>query len=62
MACGTEDFLIEPNRQLAKYFSDKKADCTYLEGPGNHNMQFWFEYLPKAVETLISQKLMFNYE
>lgn len=53
MACGTEDFLLEPNRQLAKYFSDKKADCTYLEGPGNHNMQFWFEYLPKAVDFLI---------
>lgn len=53
MACGTEDFLLEPNRQLAKYFSDKKANFEYQEGPGSHNMQFWFEYLPKAVDFLI---------
>lgn len=41
MACGTEDFLIEPNNQFKKYLDEIGYPVTYFTGPGIHDMVFW---------------------
>lgn len=50
MACGTEDFLIQPNREFKAYLDSKNVPVTYVEGPGVHNFDFWREYLKKGLE------------
>lgn len=49
MACGTEDFLIEPNRDLHKYLTEIGYEHVYLESPGIHSWEFWNEYIEKAL-------------
>ncbi|NRA37450.1 MAG: hypothetical protein HRU15_04875 [Planctomycetes bacterium] len=39
--CGTEDFLIENNRQMAQATKESGFDITYKESPGGHNWSFW---------------------
>ena len=48
MACGTEDFLIKQNRQFHKFLVDHKVAVNYVEGPGDHNMEYWNEYFEKG--------------
>ena len=54
MACGTEDFLLEPNRAFHKFLEEQGVKHTYEEGPGIHDMKFWQEwagkFIPKAFE------------
>ena len=50
MACGTEDFLIENNRQLHAFLKQEEIPHVYLEGPGIHDMAFWSAYIVKAIE------------
>lgn len=54
MACGTEDFLIENNRDFKNFLSENKIDVTYYESPGIHEWKFWNEYLEPAVVWAIS--------
>lgn len=53
MACGTEDFLIEKNREFASFLKANNADCIYEEGSGAHNWLFWNNYLKKGLERLL---------
>ncbi len=50
MCCGTEDFLIENNRELHRFFEKEGIPHEYHEGPGTHDMVFWREYIAKIVE------------
>lgn len=50
MACGTEDFLLEHNRDLDRYLTEIGYEHTYLEGPGGHEWSFWDTYVEKALE------------
>ena len=50
MACGTEDFLLEPNRRMHQFLTDEKVAHQYFESKGGHDMAFWHEYIVKAVE------------
>ena len=50
MACGTEDFLIQPNREFHDFLTKKNVPVTYVEGPGVHNFDFWRAYLEKGLE------------
>lgn len=52
MACGTEDFLLGSNRTFKKLFEENGFDLTYVEGPGNHNWDFWDEYINKVMDWL----------
>lgn len=52
MACGTEDFLIEPNREFKDFLVKEHADLTYEEGPGKHDYDFWSEYIKHVLEWL----------
>lgn len=52
MACGTEDFLIEPNREYRDFLRGQNADLTYEEGPGVHDFAFWGEYIRHVLNWL----------
>lgn len=50
IACGTEDFGIESNREHGKYFAELGLPVKYEEGPGVHDWAFWDEYIVKALD------------
>lgn len=52
MACGTEDFLIEQNRDYHDFLVKNNVDVTYVEGPGAHTWTFWDTYIYKILEWL----------
>lgn len=52
MACGTEDFLLMPNRQFHEYLENKGVAHKYYESKGIHDMVFWTEYATKLVPML----------
>ena len=49
MACGTEDFLLEPNRAFHKFLEEQKVEHVYMESKGIHDMNFWQEYAEKFI-------------
>lgn len=53
MACGTEDFLIEPNRAFRDFLKEKGVSHTYHESAGMHNWKFWNEYLEPAIAWMV---------
>ncbi len=52
LACGTEDFLIEENRDYRDFLQNAGVDFTYEEGPGGHDWMFWDTYIKKVVDWL----------
>ena len=50
MCCGTEDFLIENNREMHRFLESEGIPHEYHEGKGIHDMVFWHEYIAKIVE------------
>ena len=53
MACGTEDFLIENNREMHAFLGERSVPHTYLEWPGTHDMKFWHEALYKFIPMIM---------
>lgn len=41
IACGTEDTLIQPNRQFKSWLKDKYVEFTDIETPGMHTWMVW---------------------
>ena len=54
MCCGTEDFLIENNRQLHRFLESESIPHEYHESKGIHDMVFWHEYIAKIVEWMFA--------
>jgi len=54
MSCGTEDFLLENNRELHAFLNSIGVEHVYLESGGNHDMAFWSEYAVKFVEMMFA--------
>ena len=52
MACGTEDFLLEPNRSLHRHLTEIGYAHEYRENAGVHNWAFWDDHIEKAMEWL----------
>ena len=50
MCCGTEDFLLEPNRAFEKFLTEMNVPHMYEEGPGGHEAKFWNEFTPKVMK------------
>lgn len=50
MCCGTEDFLIENNRQMHRFLEEEAVAHEYHEAPGIHDMVFWTEHIQKIVK------------
>lgn len=53
IACGTEDFLLEPNREMHRFLTENGVEHTYDEWSGNHDMKFWQEGLQKYIPTVM---------
>lgn len=47
--CGTEDFLLEPNRVFHSFLESQQIPHQYFEGKGGHDNEFWSEYKVKIV-------------
>ena len=52
LACGTEDSLIVSNRKFRDFLAAESVSCTYVEGPGQHNWEFWNTYIEKVINWL----------
>ena len=52
LACGTEDFLIEQNRDYRDFLKQEAIEFTYVESPGIHDWKFWDTYIEKVIEWL----------
>lgn len=52
-ACGTEDFLIEENRDFHQFCCDAGFEHCYVEEPGDHNWTFWNRHIAKALEWML---------
>ncbi len=52
MVCGTEDFLIEQNRDYNKFLNENKIDVYYEEWSGVHDWKFWDEAIIKYLDYL----------
>ena len=56
MACGLQDFLLEPNRKMRDFLKKQKADFFYEEEDGVHDWAFWTPHAFKGIEYLLSKK------
>lgn len=54
MACGTEDFLLENNRQFHRFLENSGIPHQYYEDTGDHNFQFWNPWLLKGIQWMAS--------
>lgn len=45
LACGRDDFLVQPNRDFAAALQDRKIRHTYTETDGDHSWPVWRRYL-----------------
>lgn len=55
MCCGTEDFLLEPNREMHKFLTGRNVRHEYFESTGGHDMTFWNEYTEKIIEWMFNE-------
>jgi putative tributyrin esterase len=49
--CGTEDFLIQQNRDFATILFEKKIPHEFRQLPGKHDWQFWDSQIVEFLET-----------
>lgn len=52
ICCGTEDFLLQQNRDFIQFLSTHGVKHTYVEGPGGHTWDYWDEYIRKVLDWL----------
>lgn len=53
MACGSEDPLLETNREFVEFLKEQGAEISYQESPGIHDWKFWNEYLEPAISWML---------
>ena len=54
MCCGTEDFLIESNRDFHRFLEKEGVEHRYAEAPGIHDMKFWSEHIVHIVDWMMA--------
>ena len=52
MSCGTEDFLLENNRQFHNFLDAEGVPHIYEEDAGTHDMVFWNKYVQKFIPVI----------
>ena len=52
MACGAEDFLIEPNRSFHAHLETLGVPHDYAEGSGVHDWVYWDAHIERAMTWL----------
>ncbi len=56
MACGTEDFLLEQNREFDKFLVENNVEHLYYESKGVHDFVFWNEYIEISLKWFLGVK------
>ncbi len=54
MACGTEDFLLDHNRDMRDFLHSEGANLRYEEGPGMHDWSVWNPRSMEGIEWLLN--------
>lgn len=49
MDCGTDDFLIEPNRAFHAHLDQLGIEHEYAEHPGEHGWAYWDRHVPQTL-------------
>ena len=52
MSCGTEDFLLENNREFHRFLEAEGVPHVYEEDTGSHDMVFWNKYVEKFIPVI----------
>jgi S-formylglutathione hydrolase FrmB len=55
MSCGTEDFLLEPNRRFHQFLKDEGVEHVYEEDKGGHDMDFWNKYIERFIPRMFGE-------
>ena len=53
--CGSDDFLIEPNRRLHRELTAAGIEHRYVENRGEHNWAYWQKHLGDTLEFFSDQ-------
>jgi len=53
LCCGTEDFLLEHNREFKRFLDENQVPHVYYESPGAHDYSFWSPYVEKAIKWML---------
>jgi len=53
-ACGLDDFLLEDNRRFRDHLEMRKISFCYEEGPGEHDWDFWDQYIQRGLDFIDS--------
>ena len=56
MAVGTEDFLIEHNREFHRFLEEEDMEVVYYESEGAHDWKFWNSYIEPAVKWTLGEE------
>ena len=48
--CGTDDFLLDSNRQFHAHLDEIGVEHVYEEFPGNHNWAYWDEHITATLD------------
>jgi len=55
LTCGTEDTLIELNRDFKDFLVANHVPVTYLESKGDHTWSYWGSVLEPAIKWLVTE-------
>lgn len=53
LACGTEDPLLSLSREFVEFLEKEGFEHFYKESAGDHNFQFWNQYLEPAIRWML---------
>jgi len=56
MSCGTDDFLIEQNKDLHSFFVERNIEHVYIEDEGDHEWDYWDKHLKEFLSWLPLEK------
>lgn len=55
MACGTEDFLLDRNREFHDFLLSEEVPVSYHESPGAHNFEFWNQWIEPGLQWALDE-------
>jgi len=57
MACGTEDNLLQANRDFRDFLEKHNVNVCYIEDSGKHDWAFWNKYLEPAIKWALQEEV-----
>lgn len=57
MACGAQDFLLEPNHMMRDFLKSNNAHFLYEEDDGVHDWNFWTPHAYRGIDYLLNNEI-----